>query len=52
MTLSIVPYGIEHEGFAEKHLNLVVSPFLRREGLQEHDDTLAHMGYAILRRQR
>lgn len=52
MTLSVVPYGIEHKSFAEKHFNFVVSPVLRREGLQEHDDTLANLRYVILRRQR
>jgi len=50
MTLSVVPYGVEHERFAEKHFNLVVSPILRREGLQEHNDTLAKVRDVILKK--
>lgn len=40
VALRIVPYGIEDERFAEEHLDLVVSPILRGQRLQEHDNAL------------
>ena len=40
MALRVVPRRIVHERLAEEHLDLVVRPALRREGLQVHDDPL------------
>jgi hypothetical protein len=40
MTLRIVPYRVEYEGLAEKHLDLVVTPLLRWQRLEEHYDSL------------
>jgi len=46
MALSIVPDRVENECLAQKHLDLVVAPVLRGEGLQEHDDALQMNGSA------
>ena len=40
MALGIMPYGVEDEGFGQEKFDFVVPPVLRRQGLQEHDDTL------------
>lgn len=43
MTLCVMPYRVEDERFTEEHLDLMIPPALRREGLQEHDYALIHV---------
>jgi hypothetical protein len=40
MALCVVPGRAEHKRAAEENLDIVVCPILRRERLEEHDDTL------------
>lgn len=40
VALRVVPDRIEHERFAEEHLDFVVRPILCRQRLQEHNDAL------------
>lgn len=40
MALRVGPYRVEDKGLTEEHFDLVVSPVLRRERLQKHDDAL------------
>jgi len=43
VALCVVPGRVEHEGFAEEHLDFVIAPALCGEGLEEDDNVLGEI---------